>query len=182
MWGYYEYVPVAKKKEDAQKALLKLKKKKSDIRPVVIDGNKLAKTWWGISWNRNLESYADYTNRISRGRSYVKNGFVFDLQIKPGCVTAAVAGSRQSRTILPSPSIRCQRKNGRILQRSADGVFPILISWSRGNSPKSWSRFLPGRGKACFLAKRKSNFLVIVLTGLLCASMLLLLYMGLVLG
>lgn len=93
MWGDYEYVPVAKKRQDAQKALEKLKKIRPDIRPVVITGNKVAKTWWGNAWNKNLEAYADFSNRIGRGRAYVRNGFVLDLQIDAELVTAIVAGS-----------------------------------------------------------------------------------------
>lgn len=93
MWGYPEYVPVAKKKQNAEKALKKLRKKRPDIMPVVITGNKIATTWWGNAWNKNLESYADYDNRIGRGRSYVKNGFVLDLRIETGRATAIVAGS-----------------------------------------------------------------------------------------
>lgn len=96
MWGYYKYVPVGKKKQNAETALEKLKKKRPDIRPVVISGNKVAKTWWGIAWNKNLEAYADYANRISRGRAYVRNGFVLDLQISSGSVSAIVAGSRRN--------------------------------------------------------------------------------------
>ena len=92
MWGYYEYVPVSQKIANAQKALAKLKKKNPDVRPVVIEGTKIAKTWWGNAWNKNLESYADYSNRIERGRSYVRNGFVLDLQIDSQKVTAIVAG------------------------------------------------------------------------------------------
>lgn len=93
MWGYYDYVPVARKKQDAAKALEKLRRKRPDVRPVVIAGNKVAKSWWGIAWNKNLESYADYANRIGRGRAYARNGFVLDLQIDAGRVSAIVAGS-----------------------------------------------------------------------------------------
>lgn len=93
MWGYYEYVPVAEKKAKAAKQLEKLKKKNPGINPIVIEGTKVAKTWWGIAWNKNLESYADYANRIGRGRSYVRNGFVLDLAIETGTVTALVQGS-----------------------------------------------------------------------------------------
>ena len=92
-WGYFEYVPVAKKKEDAQKILNKLRKNNPNIQPVVITGNKIAKTWWGMAWNKNLESYADYSNRIGRGSAYVKNGFVLDLHIESEHVNAIVAGS-----------------------------------------------------------------------------------------
>ena len=96
MWGYFEYVPVARKKQDAAKALKKLKKKRPDVQPVVITGNRVAKTWWGKAWNKNLESYADYDNRLDRGRAYLRNGFVLDLHIAPEKVTAIVAGSGRS--------------------------------------------------------------------------------------
>jgi len=94
MWRDFEYVPLAQKKENARKALAKLKKMKPDARPVMITGNKIAKTWWGNAWNNNLNAYADYANRIGRGSAYVKNGFVIDLQIETGKVTAIVVGSR----------------------------------------------------------------------------------------
>jgi len=54
---------------------------------------KDTKTWWGKSWNLNLERYADYSNRIGRGRSYVCHGAVLDLQIHSGRVEALVQGS-----------------------------------------------------------------------------------------
>ncbi|MEA1962165.1 MAG: hypothetical protein U9N81_13010 [Bacillota bacterium] len=90
---YPEYVPVSQKKEMAKKQIEKLKKKNPDLAPIVIEGNKLATTWWGKAWNKNLENYADYSNRITRGRSYVRNGAVLDLKIETGIVTALVLGS-----------------------------------------------------------------------------------------
>jgi uncharacterized Zn finger protein len=99
MWGHYgykPYKPVAEKKAEAQKKLAKLAKKNPDISPIVIEGRKIAVTWWGKAWNKNLESYADYANRIGRGRSYVVNGMVLDLQIGPGVVNAMVSGSRKT--------------------------------------------------------------------------------------
>ena len=91
--GYPRYVSVAEKKAKAANKLKQLKKKTPDIKPVVIKGNALASTWWGKSWNKNLERYADYTNRIGRGRSYVRHGAVLDLKIDSGRVTALVQGS-----------------------------------------------------------------------------------------
>jgi len=90
---YSEYVPVAQRKEKARKQIEKLKKKNPNLAPVVIEGKNIANTWWGKAWNKNLESYADYSNRIYRGRSYVKNGAVLDLQIETGIVKALVQGS-----------------------------------------------------------------------------------------
>ncbi len=96
MSGWYgkEYVPVSVKKERAAKNIAKLRKKNPNIAPIVLEGRKLARTWWGIAWNENLERYADYANRIERGRSYVRHGAVLDLQIEPGMVKALVQGSR----------------------------------------------------------------------------------------
>lgn len=93
-YGYSKQPTVAEKKEKARKSLQKLKKKNPDVEPVVIEGIKLAKSWWGKSWNENLESYADYENRITRGKSYVRNNAVLDLKISKGTIKAVVQGSR----------------------------------------------------------------------------------------
>lgn len=92
-YGFAPYVSVAEKKAKAAKTLEKLKKKNPDIQPVVIEGRTLVRTWWGKAWNTNLESYADYSNRIGRGRSYVRSGAVLDLKITKGEVHALVQGS-----------------------------------------------------------------------------------------
>ena len=56
-------------------------------------GGKLPRTFWGKAWCDNLEAYSDYANRLPRGRTYVRNGSVVDLQISKGNVTALVSGS-----------------------------------------------------------------------------------------
>ena len=61
--------------------------------PVTIKGRAIATTFWGQAWCDNMESYRDYENRLPRGRTYVRNGSVVDLQIAPGRVTAVVSGS-----------------------------------------------------------------------------------------
>jgi len=92
--GYPRYESAAERKAKANKSLEKLKKKNPDIEPVIIEGRTLAKNWWGKSWNTNLESYADYRNRIARGKSYVQNKAVLDLKIFKGRALAKVQGSR----------------------------------------------------------------------------------------
>src|SRR3990170_9286 len=67
-WGFPKYVSVAEKKAKAAKKLKELSKKRPDMKPVALEGSALAHTWWGKAWNRNLEQYADYSNRIGRGR------------------------------------------------------------------------------------------------------------------
>jgi uncharacterized Zn finger protein len=63
------------------------------VSPVTLAGHKIAATFWGKAWCDNLEAYSDYANRLPRGRSYVRNGSVVDLQISEGKVTALVSGS-----------------------------------------------------------------------------------------
>jgi uncharacterized Zn finger protein len=92
-WYGYNYVPVAKKKENAAKQLNKLRKDDTALAPVFIQGRKITQTWWGTAWCTNLESYADYSNRIGRGRAYLRHGCVLDLRMEPGIIRGKVCGS-----------------------------------------------------------------------------------------
>lgn len=91
--GYPPYVSVAEKRARADKQIAKLRNAGKQQNPVLIEGRKIATTWWGMSWNRNLESYADYSNRIGRGKSYVRNHAVLDLNVTQGKAEALVMGS-----------------------------------------------------------------------------------------
>ena len=94
--SYYEwhpYVPVAEKRRQAERELAKLKKRGQSAAPVTIEGRTIAKSFWGKSWCTNLERYSDFESRMPRGRTYVRNGSVIDLQIAKGEVAAMVAGS-----------------------------------------------------------------------------------------
>lgn len=71
------------------------KKKGKELAPVVISGKTIAKNWWGAAWCDNLERYADYENRIDRGKRYVRSGAIVDLQIESGKVLARVQGTRK---------------------------------------------------------------------------------------
>jgi uncharacterized Zn finger protein len=73
--------------------MAKLKKKGHPVSPVVVEGRTIVKTFWGKAWCENLEQYSDFANRLPRGRTYVRNGSVIDLQIAPGEIKALVSGS-----------------------------------------------------------------------------------------
>jgi uncharacterized Zn finger protein len=93
---FYEwrpYVSVAERRRKAALEMAKLAKKGHPVSPVVIDGRTIAKTFWGKSWCDNLERYSDYANRLPRGRTYVRNGSVVDLQIGEGEIRGRVSGS-----------------------------------------------------------------------------------------
>ena len=73
--------------------MARLRRKGHEPSPVLIEGRKIATSFWGKAWCENLERYSDYENRLPRGRTYVRNGSVIDLQIASGTVTALVSGS-----------------------------------------------------------------------------------------
>ncbi len=119
---YPTYVPVSVRKGRNRKALDKLKKN-SDIQPVHVSGRKIAKTWWGEHWCDNLERYADYSNRIGRGRSYVRHGAVLDLRISEGEIKAVVKGSRAAPyNVSVSVEKLSEEKSDKLCKASARAV------------------------------------------------------------
>ena len=70
-------------------------KSKSEIRePIIIEGRTISSSWWGKAWCDNIDIYADFDNRLPRGRNYVRSGCVVDLKIEYGVIKALVVGSR----------------------------------------------------------------------------------------
>ncbi|MDT8373851.1 MAG: SNF2 helicase-associated domain-containing protein, partial [Bacteroidales bacterium] len=54
---------------------------------------QFGKTWWGEQWLRSLAN-VDYDNRLPRGASYARNGYVKEVKIRDNVIKAKVAGSR----------------------------------------------------------------------------------------
>lgn len=52
------YVPVAKRRANAQREMEKLRKNGKNIQPLQIEGRKIAKSFWGESWCTHLENSA----------------------------------------------------------------------------------------------------------------------------
>ncbi len=97
--GYRPYVPVAQRRANALREVHRLAKKGRQVSPVEIAGRMIASTFWGKAWCDNLESYSDFSNRL-RGRTYVRNGSVVDLQIEPDKVKSMVGGSMLYRVAI----------------------------------------------------------------------------------
>src|SRR3990172_591552 len=93
-WPRYwpTYVPAATRRTRAAGQIATLRKSGRGVSPVEIKGRKIARTFWGQSWCKNLEAYSDYANRLPRGRTYVRNGSVVDLEIASRRVTSLVSG------------------------------------------------------------------------------------------
>jgi uncharacterized Zn finger protein len=152
MWygGFRPYVSVAARRANAAREIEKRSKKGHTVSPVVIEGRKIAHTFWGEAWCDNLESYSDFENRLPRGRTYVRNGSVVDLQIEPGKVNALVSGSELYKvaiTITPLPQKawrdikdRCAGQIGSLVEllagRLSKNVIAVVTAHGNGLFPK----------------------------------------------
>jgi uncharacterized Zn finger protein len=92
-WDYAPKPSVAQLRQRAAREAQRLAKAGRRTSAVVIEGRTIARTFWGKAWCQNLESYRDYEYRLPRGRSYVRNGAVLDLDIGAGRIAAVVCGT-----------------------------------------------------------------------------------------
>jgi len=60
-WGFRPYVPVAARRAQAAKEIGKLTKKGRVVSPVVVEGRKIVRSFWGKAWCDNLERYSSPT-------------------------------------------------------------------------------------------------------------------------
>lgn len=146
---YFEYVSIAEQKMLALKSIKKLEKSlKRNLDPIILPTSKLATTWWGLMWNKNLERYATFANRIGRGKTYVKNGFVIDLKINLGQVNAYVQGKRSAPYQVQIDITTIDKKRVEKIQSLCQGKLDTIEQLMEGNLPKELSDvfFLQGSG------------------------------------
>ena len=150
--SFHEYTPVAVRREKAKKHAAALKRKGKTLEPVTAatPRGKIALSFWGQAWCRHLESYSDYSNRLPRGRSYLRNGSVLHLAVDTGRIDAMVMGSRcyiQIIRIDPLPAKRwaaikqrCQGKVGSLVEllqgKLSDEVMAIVTDRTEGLFPE----------------------------------------------
>lgn len=147
--GFKPYVPVAVRRARAMKKMEKLCKKGLKIKPVQIEGRKIALTFWGQAWCDHLESFSDYENRLPRGRTYVRNGSVCHLDIEKGRISAMVSGSEiytveiEVKTLAPKQwqevKSRCAGQVGSLLEllqgRLSQHVMSVVTDRQQGLFP-----------------------------------------------
>src|SRR6266511_487881 len=156
--GYPEYVSVAERRARAEKKLRQLQQKNPGITPVIIAGNTLATIWWGKSWNSNLERYADYSNRIGRGRSYVRHRAVLDLQLSPGKVTALVQGSSSQPYDVVIKVDQLRASNWTTIRQACAGRFDSLSELLAGKFPPAFKDLFFEKGAGLFPSPREIQF------------------------
>lgn len=157
-WGFKPYVSVASKKAKAEKKLKQLMKTNKDLKPVILHGKSIAQSWWGKAWNQNLEKYADYANRIGRGRSYVRHRAVLDLQIGPGEIKSLVQGSG-SRPYSISVTIKEVNKDiWKRIKEACEGKLETLRELLDGKFPKGLSELFTAREEGLFPTPKEIAF------------------------
>ena len=156
--GFYGYKPRKKAKVDVTQQIAKLSKKNPDISPVIIKGTKITTTWWGIAWNKNLESYADYSNRIARGRSYVRSGAVLDLKIGTGTVHALVQGSRKVPYKITVDIAPLDKKRWDAIVMASSQKIENMEALASGKFPMEMADLFTGKGSGLFPSPKEISF------------------------
>ncbi|MCP4160492.1 MAG: hypothetical protein GY760_10490 [Deltaproteobacteria bacterium] len=157
-YSFPKYVSVDEKRAKAKKQLKSLKKVNRNIQPVILNGKALAKTWWGKEWNKNLERYADYSNRIGRGRSYVRHNAVLDLKIKPGEVTALVQGSDYDPYSLSISIKPITRKKWNEIKKICKGKMDSIKQLVGGKFPIEIGEVFTRKEKGLFPSPKEIKF------------------------
>jgi uncharacterized Zn finger protein len=147
-WG--RYVPVAERREKGKSKLQKILKGK-EPQPIAITGKAISKEFWGKKWCDYLETFADYDNRLPRGKTYVRNGSVCHLEINKGLCTSYVSGSDLYRVKVEIKPLsaklwgaiknKCKGQIGSILEllqgKLSRNVMEVVSDHSEGLFPKN---------------------------------------------
>jgi uncharacterized Zn finger protein len=150
------YVPVAERRAKAILQAKKLEKRGRVLEPVRLEGMRIAGSFWGKEWCRNLESYMDFSNRLPRGRTYLRSGAVLDLRVGPGQIDALVAGGS-----LYEVSVRIDklvRKRWAALIMRCSGRIDSVVELLRGRLPQTVLEALVDRRAGLFPAPREIDF------------------------
>jgi len=150
MW--WSYQDVEEQKARLQREIAKRKKRgeKFEVLAAPAGQKKLSTTFWGQAWCRNLESYQVYESRLPRGRSYLRQGKVYNLEIEPGNLSAVVAGSelydtsisiqplpkKQWKQIVESSAGQVGSMMDLLAGKLGDGLMKVLTDPADGLFPK----------------------------------------------
>jgi len=154
-FSFAPYVSAAEKRVRAAKVVARLAKRSKGPAPspVVLTGRKIASTFWGKAWCDNLESYADFSYRLKRGRSYVRHGAVLDLQIEATRVRSRVAGTRlYDVEVIIRP---LERSRWEALVAGCGDRIGSVVSLLEGRLPDEVLRLVTHRERGLFPAPRQ---------------------------
>ena len=151
--GFAPYVSAGARRAKADKRIAALTKKGRALAPVRLEKTTIAKTFWGKAWCKNLESYSDFSNRLPRGRSYLRSGAVIDLQIAPGAVTALVEGSSLYEISIAIDALPAARWNE--LRAACAGKIDSMVALLQGKIATSIIEQVTDRARGLFPAPKQ---------------------------
>ncbi|MGT2428768.1 hypothetical protein ACU4GI_32115 [Cupriavidus basilensis] len=154
--GWKPYVSVAERRKKAELAVAKAKKAGAVLSPIASYRGAIAKTFWGKAWCDNLEGYSDYANRLPRGRTYVRNGSVIDLQITAGEVRAQVMGS--SLYTVAVTVTACPKKQWQAIGADCAGSIDSIVELLQGKLSTSVMERICKSGTGLFPVPKEIRF------------------------
>ena len=147
------YVPVAERRRQAARAVAAAQRKGAPLDPVQIEGRAIARTFWGKAWCTNLETYSDFYNRLARGRSYVREGRVMDLQITKGKIVARVMGSSLYTVNIAIRAL--DRPRWEVVLGHCSGKIDSLVELLQGKFSRSVMEVITCRERGVFPAPKQ---------------------------
>lgn len=150
------YVSAVERRRKAELEIAKSRKKGAQMEPVVIRGRAIAATFWGKAWCDNIEHYSDFSNRLPRGRTYVRNRSVLDLRITPGNVAARVMGSDLYTVEVRVAAVPRTRWNA--VCKECAGAIDSLVELLQGRFSKSVMERVCQPGTGLFPSPKEITF------------------------
>jgi uncharacterized Zn finger protein len=155
---WYRYDDADERKERLRRDLAKRARSGERLEPLALPGGrgKLCTTFWGQAWCRHLEAYADYEYRLPRGRSYLRQGNVFNLEIEPGQLAARVAGQSLYETRIHIAPLAAKR--WRAIVGQCSGRVGSLLDLLAGRLGEETLRVLVDPAGGLFPGPREIRF------------------------
>jgi uncharacterized Zn finger protein len=146
-------VSVAERRRRAAKKIAKMNAAGRGVSPVAVAGRRIAATFWGDAWCKNLEAYSDFANRLPRGRTYVRSGAVIDLRIEAGLVRGLVSGTDVYSVGIKIRPLAKQRWTD-VKSRCA-GRIDSLVELLQGSLSKGVMEIVTRKGEGLFPSPRE---------------------------
>ena len=127
------------------------------LHPIAASGRNIVTSWWGRAWCENLERYADFDNRLDRGKRYIRSGALLDLQISKGKVSARVQGSRRTPYKVEIRISPLNEKNCDKIIRACGSRIQNLEELVSGSFPEDLKQLFQEKG-GLFPSSREISF------------------------
>lgn len=153
--SWYQYESSNERKARGQQDLARRCKQGEELVSLVVPqgSRKLVSTFWGKAWCQHLEKYKDYEYRLPRGRSYLRQGLVYNLSVEAGLVTAQVLGSSMYEVSVQIAPLPAEAWAG--MQAACAGQVGSLLDLLSGNLGAGVMEVICDRDKGIFPAPKE---------------------------